>query len=151
MRFFDVDMLKDLSLEDMKQLGREMKELHRRVREEIDSRERHCAYCGELVGASGRASRYCSAWHGYLDSHKDAATVSRVEFERKRAFSRIRTIKEEAKATATPSVNSSFEGAAELRDSLRNLKIRRVLNEFQKITGERLKSSARDHSKSKGT
>ena len=145
MRFFDVEMLKDMSVEDMKQLRREMKDLHRRVREEIGSRERHCVYCGDLLGTSVRASKYCCAWHRYLDSHKNTATVSRVEFERRRAKSRIRTIKEEAEPGAASSENSSFEGAAELKATLRNLRIRRVLNEFRTITGKSLNSSIRDH------
>lgn len=145
MRFFDVEILKGMSVEDMKQLRREMKDLHRRVREEIDSRERHCAYCGELLGTSVRTSNYCCAWHKYLDSHKNTATVSRVEFERKRAISRISMIKEEAEPEAAPSESSSSEGAAELKATLRNVRIRRVLNEFRTITGENLNSSIRDH------
>ena len=145
MRFFDVEMLKDLSVEDMKQLRREMKDLHRRVREEIDSRERHCAYCGELLGPSVRTSRYCCAWHRYLESHKNTATVPRVEFERKRAISRIRTIKEETEQGAASPENSKLKGAAELKATLRNLKIRRVLSEFRAITGKSLNSSIRAH------
>jgi len=151
MRFFDVEMLKDMSLEDMKQLRREMKDLHRRVREEIDSRERHCPYCGDLLGTSVRGSKYCSAWHRYLDSHKNTATVSRVEFERKRAVSRIRTIKKEATAGGPSSESSVLQGAAELGAERRNLRIRRVLSEFQAITGESLKDSVRDNRRLEAT
>jgi hypothetical protein len=151
MRFFDVEILKDMSVEDMKQLRREMKDLHRRVREEVDSRERHCAHCGELLGTSARTSNYCCAWHRYLDSHKNTATVSRVDFERKRAMSRIRTIKEEAEPGAQSSDNSTPGGVAELKATLRNLRIRRVLNEFQAITGASLNSSIRDHRGSTAT
>jgi hypothetical protein len=148
MRFFDVEILKDMSVQDMRQLRREMKDLHRRVREEIDSRERHCAYCGEVLGTSVRTSNYCCAWHSYLDSHKNTAAMSRVEFERKRALSRIKTIKKKAEPGTTSSGNASSEGAAKLKASLRNLRIKRILNEFRTITGASLNSAIRDHRRS---
>jgi hypothetical protein len=151
MRFFNVETLKDLSVEDMEQLRREIKDLHRRVREELDSRERYCAYCGDLLGSSVHGYQYCSAWHRYLDGHKNTGTVTRVEFERKRAIRRIRTIKKATAAGAAPSENSNPKGAAELKASLRNLRIRRILNEFRTITGESLNTSVRDNKRFKTT
>ncbi len=151
MRFFDVEILKDLSVEDMERLRREIKDLNRRVRKELDSRERNCAYCGDTLDASGHGFRYCSAWHRYLDNHKNTATVSRAEFERRRAVRRIRTIKKATGAAATRSKNSNLEGAAELRASIGNLRIRRILNEFQEITGNSLNASIRDNRRLKTT
>jgi hypothetical protein len=145
MNFFNVEMLKDLSVEDMERLRREIRKLNQRVRKELDSRERYCAYCGDQLGTLVYGFKYCSAWHKYLDGHKNTATVSRVEFERKRAISRIRTIKKVTDAPATLSENSNPVAAAELKASLRNLKIRRVLNEYQTITGQSLNQSIRDN------
>ncbi len=145
MKLFDVEMLKDLSVEDMERLRREIKNLNRRVREELDRRERYCAHCGDRLSTSVYGLRYCSAWHRYLDGHKNTATVSRVEFERKRAIRRIRTIKKATKAGATMSENSKLEGAEEPQASVRNLRIGRILNEYQTITGESLNQSMREH------
>jgi hypothetical protein len=151
MKLVDAEMLKDLSTEDIEQLGREIKSLRRRVREELGSRERHCAYCGDRLGAPVYDFKYCSAWHRYLDDHKNTATVSRAEFERKRAINRIRTIKKATKARAILYENSNPEEAAELRCSLKNLSIRRVLKEYQTITGESLNKSIRKNDRLKTT
>jgi hypothetical protein len=67
-----------------------------------------------------------------------------VEFERRRALNRIRTIKKEPGTGAPVSQNPNIDGAEELRASLRNLKIRRILNEYRTITGESLNKSTRD-------
>ena len=144
MKIFNEEMLRDLSAEDMERLRREIRNLNRRLRDELGRRERYCAYCGDRLGTTDYGFRYCSAWHRYLDGHKNTTTLSRVEFERKRAITRIRTIKKEAGTGATLSENSNLDGAAELGASLRNLRIRRVLNEYQTITGESLSKSMRD-------
>jgi len=144
MKFLNEEMLKNLSAKDMEQLRREMKDLNRRIHEELGRRERYCAYCGDRLGTSDYGFRYCSAWHRYLDGQKQKATLSRVEFERKRALNRIRTIKKEAGAGATLSDNSNLDGAAELGATLKNRRIRRVLNEYKTITGESLNKSIRD-------
>ena len=73
--FFNVEMLKDLSAEDMERLRREIKNLNRRVREELVRRERYCAHCGDRLGTSVYGLRYCSAWRNYLSSRKNTATV----------------------------------------------------------------------------
>lgn len=144
MKFLNEEMLKNLSAEDMEQLRREMRNLNRRIREELGRRERYCAHCGDRLGTSDYGFRYCSAWHRYLDGQKQKATLSRVEFERKRALNRIRTIKKEAGTGATLSDNSNLDGAAELSATLKNRRIRRVLNEYKTITGESLNKSIRD-------
>ena len=59
-------------------------------------------------------------------------------------FVDVEMLKERTKAGATLSENSNFEGAAELKASLRNLRRRRILNECQTITGESLNQSTRD-------
>jgi len=151
MKFFNVEMLKDLSAEDMERLRREIKNLNRRVREELDRRERYCAHCGDRLGTSVYGLRYCSAWHSYLSSRENTTTVSRVEFERKRAVRRIRTIRKAAQAGATMSENSKLEGAAALKASFRNQRIGRILNEYQTITGESFNQSMRDYRRSRAT
>jgi hypothetical protein len=78
-------------------------------------------------------------------------TVSRVEFERRRAVRRIRTIRKVAQAGATMSENSKLEGAAALKASFRNQRIGRILNEYQTITGESLNQSMRDYRRSMST
>jgi hypothetical protein len=149
MRFFDVEMLKDLSSEDMERLRSEIKELGRRVRAELDTRERYCAHCGEQLGTSVYGFKYCSAWHRYLEGHNNSSTVSRVEFERRRAINRIRTIKNETEGAVAMSDNSDGKRAAELKASLRNLRIKRILNEYRIITGENLKKSMQGKRRSK--
>ena len=47
MEFFNLEMLKNLSAEDMERLRRELKNLNRRVREELDRRERYCVNYGD--------------------------------------------------------------------------------------------------------
>jgi peptidoglycan/xylan/chitin deacetylase (PgdA/CDA1 family) len=151
MEFLNEEMLRNLSAEEMEQLRREMRNLNRRLREELGRRTRYCAYCGDRLGASDYGFRYCSAWHRYLDGHKQKATLSRVEFERRRALSRIRTIKKEPGTGATLSNDSNLDRVKELRASPRNLKIRRVLNEYRTITGESLNKSMRDSRRYKTT
>ena len=143
MRFFDDENLKDLSAEDMDLLRKEIKALERRVRAELESRQRSCSYCAQRVGASLQGSKYCSAWHRYLDGHQSPALLSRVEFERKRALQRIRILRKET-AENPANAGSGPEGVAELRVSLKNLRIRQILNEYRTITGEGLKQSLRD-------
>jgi hypothetical protein len=151
MRFFDVEILKDLSVEDIEQLRREIKSLHRRIRAELESRERYCAYCGSQLGTTVYGFKYCSAWHRYLDGHKKPATISRVEFERRRAIRRIRTIKKETDAAAATPEGPNLGGPAELSASFRKLRIRRILSEYQTITGESLGKSMRSNRKLKAT
>ena len=61
-----------------------------------------------------------------------------VEFERKRAVRRIRTIRKAAQA-----------GAAALKASFRNQRIDRILNEYRTITGKSLNQSMRDYRRSR--
>jgi hypothetical protein len=150
MRFFDVEMLKGLSSEDMERLRGEIKELNRRVRAELDTRKRYCAHCGEKLGTSVYGFKYCSAWHRYLDGH-NSSEVSRVEFERKRAINRIRTIKSEAEGIVAVSHNSDAKRTAEFKASLRSLRIKRILDEYRTITGESLKKSIRNKRRSKAS
>ena len=151
MRFFDVEILKDLSAEDIERLRREIKSLQRRIRAELESRERHCAYCGSQLGTTVYGIKYCSAWHKYLDGHKKPAVISRLEFERRRAIRRIRTIKKETDAGAITSENPNLGEPAELNASFRKLRIRRILSEYQTITGESLRKSMRSNRKFKAT
>ena len=144
MEFLNEEMLKKLSAEEMEQLRREMKNFNHRLHEEIGRRRRYCAYCGDRLGAKDYGFKYCSAWHRYLDANKQKETLSRVEFERRRALNRIRRIKKKPGTADPQSKNSNGEGAEELRASLSNLKIRHILNEYQTITGETLNKSARN-------
>ena len=144
MEFLNEEMLKNLSAEEMEQLRREMRNFNHRLYEELSRRTRYCAYCGDRLGARDYGFKYCSAWHRYLDGHKQKATLSRVEFERRRALNRIRTIKKELGTGAPLSQNSNIDGAEELRASLRNLKIRQILNEYRTITGESLSNTMRN-------
>jgi hypothetical protein len=142
--FLNEEMLKNLSAEEMEQLRRDMSNFNHRLYDELGRRTRYCAYCGDRLGAKDYGFKYCSAWHRYLDGHKQKATLSRVEFERRRALNRIGTIKKEPGTGALLSQNSNIDGAEELRASLRNLKIRQILNEYRTITGESLNKSTRD-------
>ena len=117
MKFFDDEMLKKLSVDDMDLLREELRVMDRQTRTELESRKRNCSYCGERTGASLKGSKYCTAWHKYLDAHRHSALLSRVEFERKRALRRIRV--------------------------LRHKGIRQVLSEYRAITGEGLGQSLR--------
>jgi hypothetical protein len=148
-RFLDVETLKDFSAEDLERLRREIRYLHRRVRQELDSRERYCAICGDPLGTSVYGLKYCSAWHSYLGGHKETAKVTREEFERRRAVSRIRTIKKAARNGTARSGNPGTTGVAELKASLDKLRIRQVLDEFHTITGESLNKSIRDRRESR--
>jgi hypothetical protein len=144
MDFLNEETLRNLSAEEMEQLRRGMKNFNRRLHEEIGRRTRYCAYCGDRLGAVDYGFKFCSAWHRYLDGHKQKPTLSRVEFERRRALRRIRTIKKEPGTGAVLPDDPNLYGVKELRASLRNLKIRRILNEFRTITGESLNKSMRD-------
>ena len=148
MKFLNEEMLKNLSAEDMERLRREMREMNRRVREELGRRERYCAYCGDRLGTWDYGFRYCSSWHSYLDSHENTEKLSRVDFERKRALRRIRTIKKATELGATSSEHSNPEEAVALQISLRNLRIKRILDEYQIITGEHLNTSIRANRRS---
>jgi hypothetical protein len=147
-KFFDDDILKNLSVEDMDLLRKEIKTLDRQVRAELQIRARNCAYCGQRTGASLRGYKYCSAWHRYLNERQSSAPMSRVEFEVKRALRRIRTLRKVTDGNTAGSPDSSSEGAAALRASLMNIKIRQVLNEYRTITGEGLKRSLRERRES---
>jgi hypothetical protein len=149
MKSFNQEMLKGLSADDMERLRREMREMNRRVREELGRRERYCVYCGDRLGTSDYGFRYCSSWHSYLDSHENTETLSRVDFERKRACRRIRTIKKATELRATSSEHSNPEEAVALQISQRNLRIRRVLDEYQIITGESLNTRKRTDRRTK--
>ncbi|NWG13912.1 MAG: hypothetical protein HXY20_10305 [Acidobacteria bacterium] len=151
MRFFDDGILKDLSVEDMDQLRNEIKTLDRQVLAELESRERNCSYCGQRTGASLQGLKYCSAWHRYLDEHRDSAPLSRVEFERKRALHRIKTLRKAAEGNTPDSSGSSLGATAAMQVSLRNMKIRQVLDEYRIITGERLRRSPREQRESGNT
>jgi hypothetical protein len=120
MEFFNLEMLKNFSAEGMERLRREHKNLNRRVREQLDRRERYCVYCGDYLNNSVYGLRYCSAWHNFLSSCNNTATVSRVEFERKRAARRIRMIRKATQAGVTMSENSKLEKAAALKTSFMN-------------------------------
>jgi len=115
MEFFNLEMLKNLSAEDMERLRRELKNLNRRVREELDRRERYCVNYGDRLNTSVYGLRYCSAWHNFLSSRNNTATVSRMEFERKRAVRRIRMIRKATQAGVTMSENSELEKGAALK------------------------------------
>ena len=145
MRFFEVENLKGLSTEDMDQLRVQIRDLDRRVRAELEGRERACAYCGQRVEAARQDLKYCSAWHRYLDAHRDSSPLSRVDFERERAVRRIRTLRKGAQESAADSAAPGARGIAELRRSLRDIRIRQVLSEFRAITGLALRKSLREH------
>ena len=148
MRFYDDGILKDLSVEDMDQLRKEINTLDRQVRAELESRERNCSYCGQRTGASLHGSKYCSAWHRYLDGHRGSALLTRVEFERKRALQKIRTLRKATEGNTPDTPGSNPGGTASLQVSLRNMKIRRVLDEYRIITGESLKHSPHEQRES---
>ena len=149
MKILNEKMLESLSAEDIEQLRREMRALNRRLREELGRRERHCSYCGDRLGATDYGFKYCSAWHSYLDNHENTETVSRVDFERKRALRRIRTVKKATELGATSSEHSNPEEVVALQISRKKLRIKRILNEYQIITGESLSRSIRASRRSK--
>jgi hypothetical protein len=134
MSFFQAENLKELSAEDLDLLRKEIRVLKREVRAELESRQRSCAHCGQRIGDCLQGSKYCSAWHRYLDAHRGSAPLSRVQFECKRALRRLKVLRRQAPGDAA---------AAVMPATLRNLKIRRILQEFRAITGEALKSSLR--------
>jgi hypothetical protein len=139
-RFFQAENLKDLSAEDLDLLRKEIRTLQRGVRVELESRQRSCAYCGQRSGDCLQGSKYCSAWHRYLDAHRGSAPLSRVQFERKRALRRLRVLRQPA-AEKTADSTGAPAGAAGMLAALRNLKIRQILKEFRTITGEALRKS----------
>jgi hypothetical protein len=134
MSFFQAGNLKDLSAEDLDQLQREIRVLKRGVSAELESRQRSCAHCGQRIGDCLQGSKYCSAWHRYLDAHRGCASLSRVQFECRRALRRLRVLRRPA------AVNTAEAG---MPTALRDLRIRQILKEFRSITGEALKSSLR--------
>jgi len=144
MKFFDDKIIKDLSAEDLDLLRKEIKALDRQARAELEGRERNCSYCGQRVGASLQGSKYCSAWHRYLDGHQSSVHLSRADFERKRALHRIRTVRKETAENAESPRGASPEGIAALRMSLRHIRIRQILDEYRAITGEGLGQSLRE-------
>jgi hypothetical protein len=141
-RFFQAEDLKDLSAEDLDLLRKEIRTLRRGVRVELESRQRSCAYCGERRGDCLQGSKYCSAWHRYLDAHRGSTALSRVQFERKRALRRLRVLRRPAAEEPADSA-ADPAGAAGMLAALRNLKIRQILKEFRTITGEALRKSLR--------
>ena len=143
MRFFDVEILKKLSLEDVDLLREELRTLDGQARAELAGRMRKCSYCGERTGAALQGAKYCSAWHRYLAAQLSSSPLSRIEFERKRALRRIRSLRKAAEGIAVGSQNSVSGRTAALRASLRNIKIRQVLNDFRTITGEGLRQALR--------
>ena len=144
MRFFQAENLKDLSAEDLDLLRKEIRTLGHGVRIELESRQRSCAYCGERSGDCLQGSKYCSAWHQYLDAHRGSTPLSRVQFERKRALRRLRVLRRpEAEKAAEAADSAPPAGPAGMLAALRNLKIRQILKEFRTITGEALRKSLR--------
>jgi hypothetical protein len=141
-RFFQAENIKDLSAEDLDLLQQEIRTLGRGVRVELESRQRSCAYCGQRSGDCLQGSKYCSAWHRYLDAHRGSASLSRVQFERRRALRRLRVLRQPAAEKQADSA-SNPAGAAGMLAALRNLKIRQILKEFRTITGEALRKSLR--------
>ncbi len=140
MRFFQAGNLKDLSAEDLDLLRKEIGTLGHDVRVELESRQRSCAFCGQRSGDCLQGSKYCSAWHRYLDAHRESAPLSRVQFERRRALRRLRVLRRpEGEKPAASAPNPA--GAAGMLAALRNLKIRQILKEFRAITGEALRKS----------
>jgi len=142
-RFFAADNLKDLSTEDLDLLKEEIRTLQRGVRDEMQSRQRTCTYCGQRTGDSLRGFKYCSAWHRYLDGHRDASLPSRVEFERKRALHRLRSLRQAAADRPAGAVPGPAGTGTGLLAALRNIRIRQILKEFRRITGEGLRESLR--------
>ncbi len=142
MRFFQAENLKDLSAEDLDLLQKEIRTLGRGVRVELESRQRSCAYCGQHSGDCLQGSKYCSAWHRYLDAHRDSAPLSRVQFERRRALRRLRVLRQPAAEKPADSAANPATATGMLA-ALRNLKIRQILKEFRTITGEALRKSLR--------
>jgi hypothetical protein len=145
MKFFEDGILKDLSVEDLDLLRKEIKTLDRQARAELESKKRTCSYCGQRVGASLLGFKYCSAWHRYLDGHQSSGHLSRADFERKRALHRIRTLRNATTEDAVSPPGSSPEGITAMRISLRNIRVRQILDEFRAITGEGLRQALRAH------
>jgi hypothetical protein len=139
-RFFQAENLKDLSAEDLDLLQKEIWTLKRGVRAELQSRQRSCAHCGQRIGDCLQGSKYCSAWHRYLDAHRDATPQSRLQFECRRALHRLKILRRPADENATAAGPAE---AAGMPAALRALRIRQILKEFRAITGKALKSSLR--------
>ncbi len=142
MQFFQAENLKDLSVEDLDVLRNEIRTLKRGVHSELQSRQRSCAHCGQRIGDCLQGSKYCSAWHRYLDTHRGSAPLSRLQFECRRAVRRLKILRRAA-AGKTAGSAAGPEGATGMPAALRNLRIRQILKEFRSITGEALKSSLR--------
>ena len=142
MRFFQAENLKDLSAEDLDLLQKEIWTLKRGVRAELQARQRSCAHCGQRIGDCLQGSKYCSAWHRYLDTHRGSAPLSRLQFECKRALHRLKVLRRPAAGKATDAAAGPAEAPA-MPAALQNMRIRQILKEFRSITGEALKSSLR--------
>jgi hypothetical protein len=141
-RFFQAENLKDFSAEDLDLLQKEIWTLKRGVRAELQSRQRSCAHCGQRIGDCLQGSKYCSAWHRYLDTHHGSAPLSRLQFECKRALHRLKVLRQEAAGNPPDQASGPAEAPA-MPAALRNLRIRQILKEFRSITGEALKSALR--------
>jgi len=139
-RFFQAENLKDLSAEDLDLLQKEIWTLKRGVRAELQARQRSCAHCGQRIGDCLQGSKYCSAWHRYLDAHRDSTPQSRLQFECRRALHRLKILRRPAAENASA---AGPAGAAGMPAALRALRIRQILKEFRAITGKALKSSLR--------
>jgi hypothetical protein len=141
-RFFQAENLKDLSAEDLDLLQKEIRTLKRGVRAELQGRQRSCAHCGQRIGDCLRGSKYCSAWHRYLDAHRDSTPQTRLQFECRRALHRLKILRRPAPGNAADAAQAPA-GASGMPAALRDLKIRQILKEFRSITGKALKSSLR--------
>ena len=143
MRFFQAENLKDLSAEDLDLLRKEIWTLQHGVRAELQARQRSCAHCGQRIGDCLQGSKYCSAWHRYLDAHPGSTPLSRLQFECKRALRRLKVLRRPAAGNPTNNAAAGPVGAAGMRAAQRNLKIHQILKEFRAITGKALKSALR--------
>lgn len=138
MKFFSPDAEKKLSTADLELLRREIRQVDRRARRELAGRERRCAYCGGRIGSSVVGSVYCCAWHGHVDRGNLSGEADRIEFERKRAMRRIRAARRAAARKLASIEDLERPGYAKLEVQSRNLKIRKILNEYAAITGRKL-------------
>jgi hypothetical protein len=141
-RFFQGENLTDLSAEDLDVLRKEIQDLKRGVRAELQSRQRSCAHCGQRIGDCLLGSKYCSAWHRYLDTHHGSPPLSRLQFECKRALRRLKALRRPAAGNPTGAAAGPTETSG-MPAALRNLRTRLILKEFRSITGEAFKSSLR--------
>jgi len=133
---FDDGILKDLSVEDMDQLRNEINTLDRQVRAELESRERNCPTAGSgqvlrfmfkillrLAQVPGRTPRFRLADEGRVRAQTRLCRRSGPCVKLRRQ-------------TTPDTPGSNPGGTASQQVSLRNMKIRRVLDEYRIITGE---------------